>query len=133
MSITTLDLRGRDLIITPPDELISLPLPEILKALFGSRLPAHMRTSIEQDKRYHFLRTLPIHFSRIKQILQQQQTPYTVVFEERPALPATTTLALEPRPYQEEALSAWLADGSAGVVVLPTGAGKTFVSAMAIP
>jgi superfamily II DNA or RNA helicase len=36
------------------------------------------------------------------------------------------------RPYQEAALTAWLAEGSAGVVVLPTGAGKTFVAAMTI-
>ena len=39
---------------------------------------------------------------------------------------------MEARPYQQEALSGWLAEGNAGVVVLPTGAGKTFVAAMAI-
>jgi superfamily II DNA or RNA helicase len=39
---------------------------------------------------------------------------------------------MDPRPYQENALTAWLAQGSAGVVVLPTGAGKTLVAAMAI-
>ena len=36
------------------------------------------------------------------------------------------------RPYQDEALANWLAESSTGVVVLPTGAGKTFVAAMAI-
>ncbi|MDQ2885763.1 MAG: DEAD/DEAH box helicase, partial [Chloroflexota bacterium] len=51
---------------------------------------------------------------------------------ERPALSYTMKLALEPRPYQEEALVNWLAEGSRGVVVLPTGAGKTFVAALAI-
>src|SRR2546421_8803790 len=47
-------------------------------------------------------------------------------------LPFPVSLSIEPRPYQEDALTAWLAEESAGVVVLPTGAGKTFVAAMAI-
>ncbi|MBS2016584.1 MAG: DEAD/DEAH box helicase family protein [Deltaproteobacteria bacterium] len=38
----------------------------------------------------------------------------------------------EPRPFQREALDAWRARGRRGVVVLPTGAGKTFVATMAI-
>src|SRR5690606_3600143 len=37
-----------------------------------------------------------------------------------------------PRPYQEEALRAWLKQRGRGVVVLPTGAGKTQVALMAI-
>lgn len=38
----------------------------------------------------------------------------------------------EPRSYQAEALAAWEAAGRRGVVVLPTGAGKTFVAELAI-
>ncbi len=37
-----------------------------------------------------------------------------------------------PFPHQSEALSAWTDAGGRGVVVLPTGAGKTFVAALAI-
>lgn len=37
-----------------------------------------------------------------------------------------------PRPFQEEALAAWRRAGGRGVVVLPTGAGKTHVAVMAI-
>lgn len=37
-----------------------------------------------------------------------------------------------PRPYQEEAVTAWRAAGRRGVVVLPTGAGKTLVALLAI-
>ena len=43
-----------------------------------------------------------------------------------------TRLALTPRPYQDDALAAWLAAGGRGVVVLPTGAGKTVLALMAI-
>src|SRR6266568_1002512 len=130
--MTTIDLRGRDLIITPPENQLSLPTVELLDALFGAHLPTEVRNSMGRDKRYHFLRTQPIYFTEVKRALRQQQTAFTVAFDERPALPFATKLSLESRPYQEDALTASIAEGSAGVVVLPTGAGKTFVAAMAI-
>ncbi len=129
---TTIELRGRDLIIMPPEKWQPLPLVELLTMLFGPHLPAIVARSIMQDKRWHFLRARPIHFNLLTQALKRQQTPFTVNFEERPALPFTTTLAMEPRPYQQEALTAWTAQANTGIVVLPTGAGKTFVAAMAI-
>jgi len=128
----TLELRGRDLVIIPTEQWRDLSLPALLLTLFGTYLPAAIRSSIVQDKRHGFLRVQPIHFSAVKQALERQQVPFTVAFDERPALSYTTKLALEPRPYQEEALANWLAEGSRGVVVLPTGAGKTFVAALAI-
>jgi len=132
MVMTTLDFRGRDLIIIPPEESLHLSTPELIQALFGSQLPLTVRKDMERDKRYHFLRTKPIHLSSVKSALRKQQTPFTVAFEERPELSFETALNIEPRPYQIEALARWLAAGSAGVVVLPTGAGKTFVAALAI-
>lgn len=41
-------------------------------------------------------------------------------------------LALEPRSYQREAIERWLQHEGRGVIVLPTGAGKTVVALMAI-
>jgi superfamily II DNA or RNA helicase len=41
-------------------------------------------------------------------------------------------LALTPRPYQDDALASWLAAEGRGVVILPTGAGKTVLALMAI-
>lgn len=43
-----------------------------------------------------------------------------------------STLEREPFPHQREAVEALFAAGGAGVVVLPTGAGKTFVAQLAI-
>lgn len=47
-------------------------------------------------------------------------------------LPFAVALALTPRVYQEEALAAWERHAGQGVVVLPTGAGKTVLALMAI-
>ena len=41
-------------------------------------------------------------------------------------------LDVVPRPYQQEALAAWSAAGARGMVVLPTGAGKTVLALTAI-
>jgi superfamily II DNA or RNA helicase len=41
-------------------------------------------------------------------------------------------LTAEPRPYQQEAIAAWKNGGRRGVIILPTGAGKTFVAQIAI-
>jgi superfamily II DNA or RNA helicase len=43
-----------------------------------------------------------------------------------------TSLHFEPRSYQTEAIQQWLQHDGRGVVVLPTGAGKTVVAMMAI-
>jgi superfamily II DNA or RNA helicase len=47
-------------------------------------------------------------------------------------LPFSPKLSLQLRSYQREALRNWLACGGRGVVVLPTGAGKTVVALMAL-
>jgi len=130
--MTTIDHRGRDLVIIPNEDMMRLPTPELLQALFGAHLPADIRAAMGRDKRHAFLRTQPLHFQAVKRALQAQRTPFSVAFEDRPALPFATALQVEPRPYQNEALANWLSEGSAGVVVLPTGAGKTLVAAMAI-
>jgi superfamily II DNA or RNA helicase len=53
-------------------------------------------------------------------------TAYTLPSAVRPVL------SLVPRSYQVEAITAWLQHRGRGVVVLPTGAGKTVVALMAI-
>ena len=47
---------------------------------------------------------------------------------ERYALPFSPSLSLQVRPYQRDAIKNWLRSEGRGVVVLPTGAGKTVVA-----
>lgn len=47
-------------------------------------------------------------------------------------LPMSFVKPVAPFPYQQQALDAWTAAGSQGVVVLPTGAGKTVFALLAI-
>ncbi|HEU5349252.1 MAG TPA: DEAD/DEAH box helicase, partial [Ktedonobacterales bacterium] len=51
---------------------------------------------------------------------EEQRAPFALV--------AMPQLRLTPRSYQRDAVDAWLAAGGRGIVVLPTGAGKTVVA-----
>lgn len=132
MSTTLLDFRGRDLALFPPTDLQALAVPELLDALCGPHLPSQLRTEFVPDQRAPFVRTKPLYYNALVQALRAHHTPFALAFEERPALPFVATLSVTPRPYQEEALAAWQQAQHAGVVVLPTGAGKTLVAAQAI-
>ena len=59
-----------------------------------------------------------------------------VVFLDRAAdveaLPLVPALEMTPYPHQEQALRAWQQGGHAGIVVLPTGAGKTYLAQLAM-
>lgn len=59
-----------------------------------------------------------------------------IVYEDRARayeeLPHGARIHRTPRPYQQEAVDAWKRARGRGVVVLPTGAGKTHVATMAI-
>src|SRR5439155_9239936 len=70
-----------------------------------------------------------------EELLDSLSTQSSAVDEElleQYTLPFSPSLALQPRPYQREALTSWLAQGGRGVIVLPTGAGKTVVAFMAL-
>ncbi len=91
---------------------------------------------IRDDKR-QLVRCLPIYFVRLQEWLLAEVKAgrydnLQLDFNPLPLLDFGPVLAPTPREYQVGALEAWLKAGSQGVVVLPTGAGKTFVAAMAI-
>jgi len=129
----SIEWRGRDLALVPPPALAALDDAALLAALLGPANALAFARRLVRDRRGRFLRFRPLHFASVKAtLLAHGAYPLRVAFEERPALPFAPELRMTPRPYQEEAIVAWRAEGSRGVVVLPTGGGKTLVGAMAI-
>jgi superfamily II DNA or RNA helicase len=130
---TTLELRGRDLQLHPPASVATLDDIALLDALFGPAESSRALARLTRDRRGRFFRARPMDFAPLKAgLLAAAAFPLHVAFEEEPPLPWQPILSLTPRPYQEEALTAWRAEGYRGVVVLPTGGGKTFIGALAI-
>ncbi|WP_225876100.1 DEAD/DEAH box helicase [Infirmifilum lucidum] len=83
------------------------------------------------DPRVKKYRCMAIHYSRLKRVLEEKGIP----FEDRVMQPACSKVEAKVKPelrhYQREALEAWLRYRR-GVIVMPTGAGKTFVAIAAI-
>lgn len=123
-SPVALTLVANDLLISPPEGTS----PDELRAQLAE---AGWQGRTVTDARRGCLRALPVDYPAISDALSRT---YSVEpkFDLRPPLSQPVELALEPRPYQREAVDAWQAVGSRGVVVLPTGAGKTLVALMAI-
>ncbi len=64
---------------------------------------------------------------------EEAETAWLETASEDYGLPfAMPVFSLTPRPYQKEALAAWGKAHGRGIVVLPTGAGKTVVALMAL-
>lgn len=105
---------------------------DLLVRLSSGSYPPEGFGLVKDDKIPTLFRTLPIHFPELKKTLLKSREQVQVDFDEAPALPFSPVLGVEPRSYQLEALQRWLSLGKRGVVVLPTGAGKTLLALMAI-
>jgi superfamily II DNA or RNA helicase len=119
-----LTLASNDLLIHPPEGTTP---HEIQVQLASSGW--HGRAVV--DSRRKCLRVLPVDYLAVCKAL----APLYAVkkeFDLRPPLPNPIEVKLQPRPYQAEALDAWRDANARGVVVLPTGAGKTLVALMAM-
>ena len=127
-----IEWRGRDIALAPPAALWPLDDAALYQALFGDEAAGLASALLRRDLRARVLRARPLDVAWLKAALMRMGWDVTVAFDERPALPWPMRVTLTPRPYQEDALTAWRAEGCRGVVVLPTGSGKTLVGAMAI-
>ncbi|HEU5437805.1 MAG TPA: DEAD/DEAH box helicase [Ktedonobacterales bacterium] len=127
------ELRGRDLALMAPAALWELSDDAVFMALFGPDEAGGAAVLLSRDRRGRCWRARPFDFPRLRDALTAHGAyAVHVAFDEHPLLPVAPELAVTPRPYQEEALIAWRAAEYRGVVVLPTGAGKTVLGALAI-
>ncbi len=127
-----LRLRGNDLIIEPeqaPAVAGAGPAQPALSAHLRQAVPAER---LVYDRRLGAYRTLASAYRAVKEELEAGRYQVTTDFDAAPALPFTPCARQEPRPYQQAALRAWVDSGRRGVVVLPTGAGKTLLGLLAI-
>jgi superfamily II DNA or RNA helicase len=83
------------------------------------------------DPRVDAFRAMALYYPDILEYLDRSHLP----FQDEVADPMPTPLLaseVELRPYQQEALEAWLDAGRRGVIELPTGAGKTYIALKAM-
>ncbi len=88
------------------------------------------------DERTHVLRAPARVYRDVFAALFRLQREGKLTFEDHARdygeLPLELSAWREPYPHQKGAIEAWLAAGKRGVVVLPTGAGKSYVAELAI-
>ncbi len=106
---------GGTLVVTGPD-------PERLAALPYCRF----------DARTNVYRAEAIHYRALVEQLRREKVPYKDEARAYQPTPWPLRTSRDPFPHQTEALKAWWDAGGRGVVVLPTGTGKTFLAVLAI-
>ncbi|HEY5243627.1 MAG TPA: DEAD/DEAH box helicase family protein, partial [Polyangiaceae bacterium] len=88
--------------------------------------------SCRWDERTRCHRAAALAYADIVRDLVTGKTPYADAARRYTELATGARVHREPRPYQTEALAAWRAQRGRGVVVLPTGSGKSHVALLAI-
>ncbi len=84
------------------------------------------------DARTACHRAPALEYARVVRALVRDKLTFLDEARAYPDLPAEPRVHRTARPFQAEALAAWQRERGRGVVVLPTGAGKTHVAVMAI-
>lgn len=84
------------------------------------------------DERVRRYRAPALSYRQVVTELVRQKIPHTDEARQYLEFDFPPKLITEPRPYQQEAIAAWQQAGKRGVIVLPTGAGKSLVAQMAI-
>ena len=84
------------------------------------------------DERTRCHRAPGVAYAEVIRALVATKTAYEDAARKYTELASGVRVHREPRPYQTEALAAWRAHRGRGVIVLPTGSGKSHVALLAI-
>ncbi len=98
----------------------------------GELDPAALPGSCKWDERERVHRLPAIDYAELVLRLRGRGVPFVDKARRYEALSLSPLARHEPFPYQRDALEAWARRRHRGVVVLPTGAGKTYVATLAI-
>jgi superfamily II DNA or RNA helicase len=85
-----------------------------------------------QDPRTGVFRTEAVYYRALVEHLRREQIAYEDHARAYQASSWSLRTSRDPFPHQTEALEAWWGSGARGIVVLPTGTGKTFLAVLAI-
>ncbi len=86
----------------------------------------------QHDPRTGVYRTQGIHYRALVEHLLREKVAYTDAARAWQPTPWRLRTSRDPFPHQVEALDTWWKGGGRGVVVLPTGTGKTHLAVLAI-
>ena len=100
--------------------------------LDGAGAEARVPAPFKWDARVMRWRAPAWEYRRVVKELVRGKTPYEDHARAYHRFDFPTKFLVEPRPYQQEAIEEWRRAHHCGVVVLPTGAGKSLVAQMAI-
>ena len=98
----------------------------------GLDLSACPSLDLRWDKRVRCLRCPALGYAEIVRALVRAKVALTDKARNYQELKLTFRVRREPRPYQTEAIAAWLKAKARANIILPTGSGKTQVALMAI-
>lgn len=100
--------------------------------LEGADQSAIVPSPFQWDERVRRWRAPAMAYRQVVEELVRRKIPYQDQARRYHQFDFRATLDIEPRPYQQDAIAAWWQHGRRGVVILPTGAGKSLVAQMAI-
>ena len=117
-------------------------IPQVELRFFSGTIEIHIQSAqplndfswpptVQWDPRTSCLRAPAIAYSEIVMALVRERISYQDHARDYLILDGKMIKSKTPRPFQQEAIDAWLPRRQ-GLVVLPTGAGKTYVAQMAI-
>jgi len=116
--VTTFSFKGNDLLVRNLQSPADRHVVEHFHALW--------------DRQAGGYRCRPIDFWDIKSAVEASGMPTHVTFSMEFALAVKLTPSLQLRPYQQQAFDSWEQAHHRGIVILPTGAGKTILGLWAI-
>ncbi|MBM4354376.1 MAG: DEAD/DEAH box helicase [Deltaproteobacteria bacterium] len=117
----------------PGPVIVTFDMGTVVVELNGNELPDGESSLLTWDHRVGALRGEAMAYRSILEMLVRHRLPFddrARAYETFPEL--APTAPFRPYPHQVEALEAWKKGGMRGVVVLPTGSGKTWLAHLAL-